>query len=224
MYFFNHDVPVAFSMLRMLDHQPTVMGSPFDAFVCCWMAFSNIYTTAADRRGKGAALRFFGGAQQFKSVAHVTMTKVDTIPEADQIAEAVAMFSDDLKHRIIHHPSVGFFVRRIPRFEGNPVEFDAKGERLNGVLNVGHTVSRDYPVWSPIDPNLYAAYLGDNSDPAKRDPANREPLVQQIVQILYTVRNNTFHGGNRDDDAHEIEVVTRAIPLLRMIVDSFLIR
>ena len=40
--------------------------------------------------------------------------------------------------------------------------------------------------------------------------------------MIYTVRNNTFHGGKRADDANDTQVLTEALPLLAMIVKSFL--
>ena len=152
------------------------------------------------------------------------MTKVEGASEGEQIAEAVDLLTRDVKHYLISHPSVAFFVKRIPRFEGMPLEFDANGQRLNGVLNVGYTVSRAYPVWSPIDPALYVSYMGGDPDYTKRTAADRDLLVRQIVAVLYTVRNNTFHGGKRADDSHDIEVAAMAYPLLKLIVDSFLIR
>jgi hypothetical protein len=109
-----------------------------------------------------------------------------------------------------------FFVHRTPYWSGLPVERDGSGQRLNGVLNVGYTTDSKHPVWSPIDAKLFEAY-----QKGIRDGSTREPLARQILDVLYTVRNNTFHGGKRADDANDREVLQQALPLLKMIVDSF---
>lgn len=91
------------------------------------------------------------------------------------------------------------------------------GQRLNGVINVGHTVGASYPVWSPIDTGQYEWYMQGN-----RDVDIRDALAKQILDLLYTVRNNAFHGGKRADDASDHEVVERALPLLASVVEAFL--
>ncbi len=91
------------------------------------------------------------------------------------------------------------------------------GQRLNGVINVGYTVNTDYPVWSPIDTGQYEAYMQ-----GYRVVEVSNALAMQILDLLYTVRNNAFHGGKRADDANDHEVVERALPLLVSIVEAFL--
>jgi hypothetical protein len=126
-------------------------------------------------------------------------------------------FSEDFIHRLIEHPSVRYFVYRTPSWQGQRLEHDAAGQRLNGVLNIGYTVSADHPVWSPIDTQLYERYMAGSQGAQERNL-----LAKQILDLLYTVRNNTFHGGKRADDANDREVVEKALPLLAMIVNSFL--
>ena len=53
------------------------------------------------------------------------------------------------------------------------------------------------------------------------DAAVCDVLARQILDVLYTVRNNTFHGGKRADDATDREVLEMSLPLLVMIVESF---
>lgn len=226
MRLYKQDVPVAFSMVALLEKKPPQLGSPFDAYSCCWIAFNNIYTYVAERNGLVPSLNFNKqGKQQFKPVAHIPqMAKIKRIDEAVQIDEAIAQLDDALKHQLIIHPATAFFERRKPKFKGVHLRQDAFGNRINGVLNVGYTVDYRYPVWSPIDPARFAAYVNDKAEPARRNPADRDQLTEQIVKLLYTVRNNTFHGGKRADDTNDVAVVRRAFPLLKMIVDSFLAR
>jgi hypothetical protein len=40
--------------------------------------------------------------------------------------------------------------------------------------------------------------------------------------LLYTIRNNLVHGGKNPDEANDIEVVEKALPLLDMVVISFI--
>lgn len=81
---------------------------------------------------------------------------------------------------------------------------------------MNHTVARDYPVWSPIDTQLYADYLANPHDYRARDF-----VAKQVVDLLYTVRCNLLHGGKRYDDANDVSVVENALPLLAMIVAAF---
>lgn len=144
------------------------------------------------------------------------MPQVTVVGERDQIDLAFREVTDDLKCQLVEHPSSMFFVHRTPYWSGLPVERDGRGQRLNGVLNVGYTTDSKHPVWSPIDAKLFEAY-----QKGIRDGSTREPLARQILDVLYTVRNNTFHGGKRADDANDREVLQQALPLLKMIVDSF---
>ncbi len=143
------------------------------------------------------------------------MPRVTVPQEKDQIAAAVAAFAPTLKDALIRHRSTKFFVVRTPSWQQNRIRRDAFGQRLNGVLKVSRTTRDDYPVWSPIDPAAYADYLAGNN-------ARANELTTQIVDILYTVRNNTFHGGKMPSDANDRGVIEKAYPILYMIVRSFM--
>jgi hypothetical protein len=101
-----------------------------------------------------------------------------------------------LKNALIRHRSTKFFVVRTPSWQQKRIRRDAFGQRLNGVLKVSRTTRDDYPVWSAINPAAYADYLAGNK-------ARANELTTQIVDILYTVRNNTFHGGKMPSDAND---------------------
>jgi hypothetical protein len=91
------------------------------------------------------------------------------------------------------------------------------GQRLNGVLNLRNTVDSNYPIWCPINIPAYQRYI--TGQPASND---EDLLARQILILIYTIRNNTFHGGKRADDANDIEVVGRATPLLITILNHFI--
>ena len=97
------------------------------------------------------------------------------------------------------------------------IEYDAFGQRVNGVINVNYTSDSRYPVWSPIDIQYYESYT-ENPDQNE----HRDFLAGQIVDLLHTVRKNLMHYGSRKlDDANELAVVEHALPMLELIVTSF---
>ncbi len=214
----SHEVPVAYSMRALTRDAGRSVFQPFQDFVCYWTAFNNIYVTVADKRGQRASLRRSkDGTLRTRLVAHVCIPQVAPIRERDQIDLAFYELSADLKQKLVEHASTRFFAHRTPRWRGCEIEFDASGQRLNGVINVGYTVDASHPVWSPIDTGQYESYLQ-----GKKDVKVRDALAKQVLDLLYTVRNNAFHGGKRADDANDREVVERALPLLALVVDAFL--
>lgn len=119
--------------------------------------------------------------------------------------------------KLVERQSTRYFVYRTPKWRGVSIESDVSGQTLNGVINVGRTVDQKYLVWSPIETKLYERYFTESLGPHER-----QELADQILHVIYTVRNNLFHGGKRTDDANDVDVVSRALPLLRMIVEDFL--
>lgn len=221
MWFAHDEVPVAYSMVSLVQKSPRQGPQRFQEFLCLWAAFNNIYTTITDRSGSGPTLKTSpDGSPITRRIGHVEIPQVSYLNERKQIDLAFRHLSDDLKHHLILHESTEFFVYRIPRWRGHPIETDAKGQRLNGVLNIGLTVGCEYPVWSPIDTIWYEEYLGGDFRADLRDP-----LAKQVLNVVYTVRNNLFHGGKRADDAddaNDVQVVVKALPLLEMIVFHFI--
>ncbi|CAA9364642.1 MAG: hypothetical protein AVDCRST_MAG93-7873 [uncultured Chloroflexia bacterium] len=214
----NHEVPVAYSMRAMAEDPVHSASQPLQDFVCYWTAFNNIYVTVAEKRGRRASLRRFeDGTLRTRPVAHVRIPQVVTVRERDQIDLAFDELDADLKQKLVEHAGTRFFAHRTPRWQGCKIELDALGQRLNGVINVGYTVDADHPVWSPIDTDQYESYMhGD------RDPETRDALARQVLDLLYTVRNNAFHGGKRADDADDHQVMGKALQLLTLVVAAFL--
>lgn len=218
MILYNYEVPVAYSMVALAGRPSHFAFEPFLKFVCYWTAFNNIYVTVADRRGRRASLRRSqDGSPRTRIVGDVRVPQVVPVSEREQIDLVFDEFSEDLKHTLVKHTSSRFFTYRTPRWGRYEIKFDASGQRLNGVINVGYTVDSSYPVWSPINRGQYESYIqGD------QNVKSRNALAKQILNLLYTVRNNTLHGGKRADDANDHEVVEQALPLLALVVDAFL--
>jgi hypothetical protein len=213
--FAEYEIPVAYSMVAMATQVPSV--HPLQAFTCYWAAFNNIYVAISERAGKSAQLRKNAdGSLRTRAVGQINIPRVSTVSEREQIDLAFQRFPDELKRRIVEHSSTRFFAYRTPHWRGQPIEKDASGQRLNGVLNVGHTVDAKHPVWAPIDIGMFEAYQS-----GARNSVHRDALASQILDLLYTVRNNAFHGGKSADDANDTAVLEQALPLLVMIVASF---
>lgn len=217
MVFAAYEVPVAYSMVAMADRAPECRANAIQQFMCYWAAFNNIYVMVSERAGRRAQLKLNSdGSIRTRTTAQVKIPEVSTVSERDQLDLAFNHFPDSLKGKLVKHPSAPFFVYRTPRWQGNPVAKDENGQRLNGVLNVGYTIDARHPVWTPIDVAEFEAYQQGGDTPARRDA-----LAKQILDVLYTVRNNTFHGGKQADDANDNQVLKEALPLLAMIVKSF---
>jgi len=217
--FQRYEIPIAYSMIAAAKRiRPRRDGRhPFEQYFLYWTAFNNIYTTIARREGcrtrikeneDGSIITFANG--------NVNIPEVEAVSEREQIGLAFQEFDRDLKHTLILHEGTKYFASRIPYWQGTQIEYDAFGQRVNGVINVDYTSDSQYPVWSPIDFQYYEEYLGnpDNEE-------NRNFLARQIVDLLHTVRKNFMHGSKKFDDANDIAVVKNALPMLELIVMSF---
>jgi hypothetical protein len=205
----KHEIPVAYSMIETVKRiRPRRDGGHlFQHYFLYWSAFSNIYTTIARKKGIRTQLKKNDdGSVMTIANGNVRIPQVAKVSERDQIALTVQEFDDDLKHTLIRHQGTEYFVYRIPYWQGKSIEFDALGQRVNGVLNIHCTCDRQYPVWSPIDIEHYKEY------PAHPDePENRDFLAGQITGLLFTVRNNLMHGSKEFDDSNDMKVIDNAL-------------
>ena len=219
--FNRYDMPVAASMVELAKRAARTGGPlhPFQEYMCYWTAFNNIYATVTYMLGHATELTSNpDGSIVMRTVGGLEQATFKKPPdERRQIQYAVNQFDDDLVRRLLKHRSTGFFVYRAPKWKENVIRHDILRQRLNGVINVNYTVSKAYPIWTHIDTQKYERYIAGNTSRALR-----LSLTKQVVAVLYTVRNNLYHGGKRADDANDIEVVENALPLLQMIVAYFI--
>jgi hypothetical protein len=205
-------------MLDLLRQHPARITQPFQRYILLWIAFNNIYTTLSEISGRKPKLIIReDGSIRTRSYGNVEIPVVTKITEKDQLDIVHKYFNETVRHLLITHDSTKYFVYRTPIWNNNNVVRDKRGQTLNGVLNVGQTISDRDPVWSPICTIKYVNYMN-----GRHSHEDRSILSYQVLHLLYTIRNNIFHGGKRADDSNAVEVVERAIPLLTMIVDSFL--
>ena len=204
MVFDNIEAPVAHSMVDHLNAMAVPPDTPFTKFSCCWMAFNNIYFLVSKQKADQEAA---GGG------------KVRTKPPAEweQHEFILKEFTPQLKNELINSPAFQFFLNRRPRWGGSDVMVDDNGNRANGVTNLAKSAYKGRPVLATIDEARYRRWLT-----AARTPQDTDGLVAQIVDMIYTVRNNTFHGRKELLDPVARAVIDNAYELLRMIVVSFL--
>ena len=218
--FKRHELPLAHTMIETARRiKPRRDGShTYQHYFLYWTAFNQIYTTIAHRAGYRTRIKKNeDGTVLTTPNGHVNIPAVEIASETEQIHLALQEFDDDLKDALVLHNNTQYFVGRIPYWGGIKIESDAFGQRPNGVIHVNHTSSSQYPVWSPIDIQYFDEYLENPGDPEIRDF-----LARQIVDLLYTVRENFMQGGKKLDDANDLSVVEHALPMLELIVKSFL--
>jgi hypothetical protein len=189
-------------------------------YICYWIAFNDIYTRVTlelmQRYALATLARDRDGhiKSRWEGTLKLTQYK-NVITEREQIRKTIQHFDHSLRERLIRADETAWFVNRTPRWEGQEVEVDGWGQRLNGVINVGYTECRDFPIWQPIDKEHYRRFLAG-------DQTHIEDLTEQLIWVLYTVRNNLFHAGKVASDANDNEVVSNALMLLKIIVYSFI--
>jgi hypothetical protein len=193
-------------------------NQPLIEFICLWTAFNNVYTTIADRLGlRPRVKRYSDGTPKTFREEDFVMVRVDPVREREKIDLAYNLFSENLKHELIVNESTKYFVYRTPTLNGHKIENDGLNQRLNGIINVGLSVDPKFPVYSRIDINLFEKYLNNSHDERARNTLGR-----QLVYVLYTIRNNIFHGDKRNDDTDDRDIVSHAVPLMSVIVSNFL--
>jgi hypothetical protein len=217
--FAQYEIPVAYSMVALAQKSAQSESQPFQEILCYWSAFNNIYTTISERKGYFARLRTQkDGTIRSRINGSVLIPEIEmSLRERDEIDLAYTEFSEALKHTLIAHPNTKFFVERVPKWQGREIKFDGNGQRLNGVINVRYTIDDKHPVWSPIDFGAYELYTQ-----GKASPDDINLLTRQLLYLVYTIRNNTFHGGKRADDTNDRQVIENALPLLKIIVEFFM--
>jgi len=192
--------------------------NPFARFTAYWTAFNNCYVTIFDLDGKNQiTLERVNGVVTSIANGSVRIPKVLKVSrERDELDHMFTHFDQGLRMELVECPNTEFFVNRTPELDGHgPIQHDASGQVLNGVLSITRTVEVNNPVWSPIDKPAYARFKAGGAS-----EADVYLLSRQILFLLYTVRNNLSHGGKRFDDAADEKVVENALPLLELILRS----
>jgi hypothetical protein len=199
--FTRKQAPLAHNKIEQIDTTPNPADSPFTHFTLCWMAFNDIYGTITHQ-----------------ALAHLPNASRQLRTERKQLDRVRPLFTQQLKLAILNDAAFRFFLNRTPKWNGQPVLPDANGITPNGVINLNESRYSINLVIAEINRATYRAWAATS-----QAGADCEVLTDQIFQVLYIVRCNTFHGGKDTTDDNAIEVVNNAYVLIRKIVDSFLI-
>jgi len=199
------------------------------AYLVTWIAFNAIYVAEYDlpyakfkieKNGEKKFVNRYGYGLQ--------MVDVDHVNERDMVLYALRKLPKAIRQQLLVTMSptediatcLDFFAKRVPIWQGISIAQDAKGQLVRGVINVRETISADYPRWAFIDPSLLSSVLVRLQNGEDVDVPDR--LLDQVGDILYTVRNNLFHGCKGSEDSNDYEVLENAYPLLKIVVDFFI--
>lgn len=210
MKFYQIEIPIAVSMVELAEQAQ----HPFQKYFAYWAAFNNIYVVIGNQHGLAVQPNLDRKKNpKFEKKWGYTFPKVIIPGEPRQILETINQLDTQTKENLIKHPNVTFFVHRMPT--GVSSNHDARGQLINGVLNITRTIDLLSPIWSPINITAYESYLAGNI-------IDQTTLTEQVVFMLYTIRNNLVHGSKNMNEANDIEVVVMALPLLEIVVKSFI--
>ncbi len=193
------------------------------ACVCYGLSFDSILAALSAQAGLRPDFQMHSnGTLQTHKVGKIKIAEIKMPARQDQIALAGQHMPAEVAHRLVAHPETAFFVNRTPTWLGNPLPNDQWGQRLNGVLDIESTADPRYPVWTPIQADVYRQYLSPSGAPGKQDaktrPAARLALCRQILTLLDTARRNLI--ADRPQGAGEVNasVIERTLPLWDLVI------
>lgn len=203
-------------------------GDAAGAYLATWIAFNAVYVTEYNRP---YAQRVKSGPKYSPQPNEygLRLVRLQRSPsERDMIRHAIKKLPTDFKRELINLPSptkkgdtcLGFFARRTPIWQDQEIVQDALGQLVNGVINVRKTISREEPYWSPVDQQALEHFVTEAAE--GKVPNVPDILTKQVGDILYTVRNNLFHGCKGSDDAYDDKVLQNALQLLQAIVNFYI--
>ncbi|MBN1875161.1 MAG: hypothetical protein JXA33_13095 [Anaerolineae bacterium] len=196
---------------------------PAEAYLCTWAAFRAITTTLAVQ--DGVSPRFSlrpNGTLHTHKVGKFKLALITPYPEHTYLDHTFKHFSPKLQHQLITHDNTRFFVTRTPTWKGTPIARDAYRQQLNGVIDAELTVDTRYPTWTPIDIALYKQYTRATAANKPPDPETQATLARQILNMLTAIQHNLYHNDTQPNDENSPDVLNKALPLLTLIVESFL--
>lgn len=200
------------------------------AYMATWIAFNAIYV-AEHKHQYARFKKTEDGEKKFVNRYEYGyhMVDVDTVSEREMVQHALKKLPPEFKRELITLPlprgdagdtCLGFFASRVPVWQGIRIEQDIRGQMVRGVVNVRETICKEYPRWVPVDRKMLDDFLAQLKAGVEAEVPKR--LIEQIGDILYTVRNNLFHGCKGSDDAYDDEVLQNALRLLQAIVNFYI--
>jgi hypothetical protein len=206
--FYLSDLPIASSMIELAGQAE----HPFQKYFCYWAAFNNIYTVIGKRYGLLPEQRQDRGSLLTEPIWTYIFPSIKVPSGSKLIKKTVEQLDERTKSKLIEHPNVKWFIDRVP--VGSLGRIDRLGQVINGVLNITRTIEPDIYVWSPINETIY-------NDCINGDLTYQQDLSEQIVFVLYTIRNNLVHGHKSISNDNDLRVVRKGLPILKDLVESF---
>lgn len=215
--FYRPDLPVAASMLQLassIEVKPRT-SQVIPHFMCVWVSFNNIYTklwhACRDRQGADNQPASIFACSEDPTIELKQHPKY----ERQELEHVFAHFTSELKAELLHHSSTTFFAKRTCTIPA-AARLLPDVPRSNGVLNINRSTST-CPAYTPIDTAALRRFRSDPTLAAERDLVSR-----QAFEIVYTVRNNIFHGGKSATNSNSLRVTANALNLLDLIVADFI--
>ena len=128
---------------------------PFKQYFYYWAAFNDIYSTISfDNNLRNSYITEPAtGQPRREQKGSVQIPRVRRIREYQQIDEAYKDFDNDLKRRLITHPSTEFFVNRTPYWKRHRMEYDVfQQQKINSLksVNLFQDNYRNHPEFNKI--------------------------------------------------------------------------
>jgi hypothetical protein len=203
--------PTAQTMLAL---SRSLEDQPIQTYLCSWIALDNVVRVIARQSGlKPQFVLRKNGTLKMTEIGNLRMPKVTSPGKSLIYTTALEQLDRQVKHALIVHPNVGIFAHRTPALGNRMVKTDTRGQLLNGVIDVSKTMDPRNPVWCPITMEKYKAYIR-----GEVDDVTRQELVQEIVVILDTIRENLLYACTSDEQECGINLVTCAQPLLNILI------
>ena len=191
-------------------------------FLCYWLAWQSICISLITKAGHHPTYQLRkNGTLITRRTGSLRVARVSEPGSDDLLSLALSEFDETLKDRLIRHKGTFFFAHRNPTWQAKPLQKDGFGQQLNGVINVSHTLSPKYPVWSPVDLALYRPYMQKEAI-LDRPNKTRKVLAGQILDLLHTIHHNLLLGTGKQEPENGDDVVKHGLALLSLIVNHFL--
>ena len=230
MYLYSHldDRSSALELIPGFQRWAENQADVFGAYLVTWITFNAIYVAEYNRpyavfKKKEDGSKIFVDRYKYG----FAMVDVKKASERDMILCALRKLPRDIRQELIklslpdnEETCLEFFANRIPIWQGVNIEQDARGQSVNGVINVRETISTEYPHWIPVDSTAITIIMKQLKNGENIDVPDR--LICQLGDILYTVRNNLFHGCKGLEDSNDRQVLNNSYKLLKFVVDFYL--
>jgi hypothetical protein len=200
------------------------LDSHYGKFICLWIAFNQLYNfhcydmhpdcrldnqLAADLKPRSVAST---AEHQPATCGRSRNDEKCGVREWGSVVCVVRFLSRTVQEQLLDSEDAEYFANRQAY---SPI-LRGWTEPNCGVLDIHRTQIR-----SPQEP-LYTIGFVDAWNNYRSRHVDSSVAIQHLARLLYTVRCNLVHGGKTYRSENNAEVISRAIPLLELIVKSLI--